>query len=278
MHIEQVIELASYFLIYSFIGWVLESTYKTIFQKKIVNSGFLHGPVCPIYGFGALIMFLFLEGLKGNPVLIFITGFLVLSIWEYLVGLFLEKVFHTKYWDYSNSFCNIKGRVCLLNSVFWGLLGLVFIGYIHPIVEKYYSMISMDIILYTNIALYTVLMVDCIISYIKVKNIELRIRKISEVSELLKQKIEELKASSKEETQANFDKLQDLVEELKQKQEKLNFRLYKYLIRLKKAFPTMESQKISDFLNEKMDLKRKIKEKSNELKQKVKGKKMDHNK
>lgn len=124
---EIIYKLLSYFIIYSFVGWILESVYKSIVQKKIVNSGFLYGLYCPIYGFGALIMMLFLEGFKQNLILVFLIAFVVLSIWEYMVGCYLERVFKTKYWDYSNNKFNIKGRVCLLNSIFWGGLGVVFV-------------------------------------------------------------------------------------------------------------------------------------------------------
>ena len=98
---QVLFELITYFIIYSFLGWLIESVYKSIFEKKIINSGFLHGPFCPIYGMGAIIMYLILQDFKGNPLVIFILGFVVLSIWEYIVGVLLEKLFKTQYWDYS---------------------------------------------------------------------------------------------------------------------------------------------------------------------------------
>lgn len=122
-----IIKTLDYFFIYSFIGWVLESVYKTIYEKKLVNSGFLYGPFCPIYGLGALIMYAFLSGYNDNPLHVFVIGFVILSIWEYIVAWAIEKVLHEKYWDYSNNKFNINGRVCLLNSLFWGILGVIYI-------------------------------------------------------------------------------------------------------------------------------------------------------
>ena len=113
MDTESILHIITYLIIYSFLGWVLESVSKTISQRKWVNSGFLKGPLCPIYGFGAIIMVLCLSFLKENIVILFIAAFIVLSVWEYIVGFFLEKVFKTKYWDYSNIKFNIHGRVCL---------------------------------------------------------------------------------------------------------------------------------------------------------------------
>ena len=138
----EIIKIILYFIIYSFLGWVLESVYKSIGQRKLVNSGFLHGPFCPIYGFGAVIMFLFLNKFTNNIVLLFIMGFFILSIWEYIVGFILEKTFNTKYWDYSNNKFNIQGRVCLKNSLFWGALGVIFTTYIHPYIIQKVDQIS----------------------------------------------------------------------------------------------------------------------------------------
>ena len=118
--------LVAYFIIYSFIGWVLESTYKSVLQKKWVNSGFLHGPICPIYGYGAMIMYLSLRNLTNNIFILFWFGLIVLSAFEYVVGWLLEITFKTKYWDYSRKMFNIHGRVCLQNSLYWGILGVVF--------------------------------------------------------------------------------------------------------------------------------------------------------
>ncbi len=95
--LKELVYLISYFFVYSFIGWLLESIYKTILQKKVVNSGFLLGPFCPIYGFGALIMYLSLRNLTNNIFVLFLFGLIVLSIFEYIVGVFLEVVFKTKY-------------------------------------------------------------------------------------------------------------------------------------------------------------------------------------
>ena len=149
----QILRLLLYFIIYSFFGWVLESIFKSILQRKIVNSGFLYGPICPIYGFGAIIMLLFLNKFKYNLVLLFLAGFIVLSVWEYIVGALLEKKFNTKYWDYSNNFLNIKGRVCLMNSIFWGILGVIFTLYIHPSVERCVLHISNKTLIYADIIL-----------------------------------------------------------------------------------------------------------------------------
>ena len=88
---QEIYTLFIYYIIYSFIGWVLESLYKSILQKKLVNSGFLAGPFCPIYGYGALIMYLSLKDVTSNIFILFIYGMVALSVFEYIV-VFIELI------------------------------------------------------------------------------------------------------------------------------------------------------------------------------------------
>lgn len=253
MDFDFIIKLLAYFIIYSFLGWVLESIVKTWIEKKPVNSGFLHGPLCPIYGFGAIIMFLFLNNLKGKYFLLFVVAFFILSVWEYFVGWLLEKLFHTTYWDYTPNKFNIKGRVCLMNSTFWGILGVVFVEWIHPLIDTQLSSIPMKVLVGCVIAAYLILLVDAIISIIKVKGFENSLQKISELGEAIKEKLEELASNGEEHKLGNKESIQKAIEELKQRQERLTKRVYRHTLRLKKAFPTMQSEKITEFLNNKLD-------------------------
>lgn len=246
-----VIKILMYFIIYSFFGWVMESVLKTCIQKKPVNSGFLYGPFCPIYGFGAIIMFLFLQGFKERPILLFIIAFFILSLWEYIVGWALEKIFHTKYWDYTENKFNIRGRVCLMNSLFWGFLGVVFIRYMHPyIIERVDAINETELVILTVI-LITIMLVDAIISAIKVNDISISLEKLKEITDSIKEKLEEL-----DKKQINKENIQQTIEDLKYKQTKIKRRLLRRTNRLKKAFPTMKSdaiEKINEFLKEKKE-------------------------
>ena len=247
----EIVKIIMYFIVYSFFGWVMESVLKTVVQRKPVNSGFLHGPFCPIYGFGAMIMFLFLERFKENLIILFITGFVILSLWEYIVGWMLEKTFNTKYWDYSNNKFNIKGRVCLLNSLFWGFLGVIFIKIIHPfIVEKIDTIPTNELILYT-IVLSIIIIVDMIITIVKLNNINVKLEKLQEITNNIKDKLDELETK-----QISKETLQETIEELKYRQLKIRRKLLRQTNRLKKAFPTMKSdaiEKINEYLKEKKE-------------------------
>lgn len=256
----ELIKIIAYFCIYSMLGWIMESVLKTYLQKKPVNSGFLYGPFCPIYGFGAVIMFLFLQGFKDNIVLLFVIAFFVLSTWEYVVGWLLEKLFHTTYWDYKENRCNIHGRVCLMNSLFWGFLGVIFIRYMHPFFMEKIDLVPENILTFTTLIIAGAMLVDGIISAIKVSNLKGKLERLKEMSNTIKERLEELEVKSI--TKVRKEYLQEIIDELKYNQTKLKRKLLKQTNRLKKAFPTIKSEaieKLNEFLKEKKENGRKEK-------------------
>ena len=232
----KIIYILDFFLIYSFAGWVLESVYKTICTKKFVNSGFLYGVFCPIYGIGALIMYLFLS-ICNNPITVFLTGFVVLSVWEYIVSWGIEKIFHETYWDYSNYKFNINGRVCLLNSIFWGVLGVIFTYIVHPFVETQIIKINDIVSIVITVILLIIMLIDAIISIIKLNDISKKLETIKEIRKEIKGKLQELKA-----TKSAKESIQLMINDLKEKEIKLKEKLVKQTDRIRKAFPTMKSE------------------------------------
>ena len=252
---NQFFSMLTYFIIYSILGWVLESIFRSLCDRKLINTGFLKGPFCPIYGVGALIMILLLSSFESNFIILFVMSFLVLTFWEYMVGYFLEKVFHTKYWDYSNHKFNIQGRICLSNSIYWGILGVLFIKYIHPFISDKISLLFENGYFIAVIYLIAVIMlVDAINSIIRVKNIGNTLEKIEKLNEQIKEKLEELKNIEIEEGKtAIISNLQKVVDDLNKRKNVVMLRLYKRVRRLKKAFPTIDSKEISKILNEKIE-------------------------
>ncbi len=248
--------LIAYFIIYSFLGWVLESVFKTILARKPINSGFLYGPFCPIYGFGALIMLIFLKRFSDNIILLFIIGFFVLSIWEYIVGFLLEKAFKTKYWDYSKNKFNIKGRVCLLNSCYWGILAVIFTKLIHPPIQDIIGTVPKELLMYADIILFAIITIDYIFSVIKVYNINVSINLLNDITKNIKQELDKIKEYAENKAKES-ETLQHVIDELKEKQETLKIKLEKQTARLRKAFPTMKNIKLSEFLNQKIESIRK---------------------
>lgn len=255
-----IFNLLTYFIIYSIAGWVLESLYRSFCERKLINTGFLYGPFCPIYGIGAIIMFLFLEKFQGRVLILFLIAFFVLSVWEYIVGVLLEKIFKTRYWDYSNQKMNIKGRVCLFNSICWGVLGVLFIMYIHPYVEKNIELLNPFILRSVIYTITVLFLIDAIVSIIKTKNIKLALQKVDELNSQIKEKIEEIKKINNKNIKADIvENMQNTVEIMKKKKNKLHRNLYRRVYRLKKAFPDIQSKEITEVLNKKIELVKKEK-------------------
>lgn len=252
--------LLIYFIIYSFLGWLLESVYKTIIFKKVTNSGFLYGPVCPMYGIAAVMMIL-LSRISNNLIIIFILSFFAFSIWEYIVGFILEKCFKTKYWDYSDLKFNIKGRVCLKNSIYWGILGVILIFVIQPLIENAISYIPEMALLCIEIILTIAVLSDAIITIFKTMIIHKKIEEVFEIGSTIKEKLTELKEGIHQERETR-EHLQNIIDDLKQRQDNLKIKVYKKINRLKKAFPEMHSENITRFMKQKNwieDIKDKIK-------------------
>lgn len=263
-------ELITYFIIYSFLGWVMESVVRSICERKIINTGFLKGPFCPIYGIGATIMFLFLEGFENKPVLLFCIAIILLSAWEYIVGVLLEKLFHTKYWDYSDHKFNFQGRICLTNSICWGILGVLFVKYIHPFVQEVLGKIDSNLLNYVVAILFAIFLVDTITSIINVKNMKTTLEKIENINKEIKEKLKEIRKLKKEkddEKVVTTENIQQMVEGLKKKRNRTILRLYKNVYRLKKAFPAISTNEITEILNQKIELRKKrVKNKEKDLK------------
>lgn len=255
--------LILYFIAYSIGGWILESIYKSIFEKKLINSGFMYGSYCPIYGFGTLIMILALRQITDNVIILFIVSFIVLSFWEYIVAILLEKVYHTTYWDYSKRKFNIKGRVCLLNSIYWGILGVVFMKIIHPFVSNKITNIPINIIMILDGFFIITMITDCVISSIKISTISSKFEQIRDLNNRIKEKLEYI--YNEEDT--------ILIKKLQLAHKKKKMALYKQLMRTKKVFPTMKSDIINKILSEKVDLKE-LKEKIKSEKKLIKAKKV----
>lgn len=137
-------QMVLYFTLYSFVGWVCESIWCSVEAKKWVNRGFLSGPFCPIYGFGGLIILIVTEPLIQYPPLVFLAATLAASLLEYFTGWLLEALFQMRWWDYSHRRFNIKGRVCLGNSLLFGVMGIGVTYFLHPLVRRLIERIPSD--------------------------------------------------------------------------------------------------------------------------------------
>lgn len=123
---------AASFVIYSMMGWLVESIYMSICEKKIVNRGFARGPFCPIYGFGATIGCIILAPTTRSFLLLYIASAVSATAFEYLAGRMMIKALGSLWWDYNEKPYNFQGIICLESTLAWGFYGIIVVGFFNP--------------------------------------------------------------------------------------------------------------------------------------------------
>ncbi len=166
------------FYVYSAIGWLSESIWCAMGTKKWVNRGFLHGPWCPVYGFGGVIAVVLTKGMTAYPLLVFLVVMAVLSALEYFTGWLMESLFHTTWWDYSNRKFNLKGRICLRNSLLFGLMGLGTVYFIHPKGLELLKAIPLEVQAFAAAFLSALFLLDLLTSLGAVTNLQEKLKHI----------------------------------------------------------------------------------------------------
>lgn len=135
MHAYYLPQWVLFFFIYSFIGWVWESCYVSVRKRRWVNRGFMHGPMLPLYGSGAIVVLVSTIGVRENAALIFLLGMMAATVLEYFTGAAMERLFHVRYWDYSNQKLNLHGYICVTSSLCWGFFSVLLVRVVHVPVE-----------------------------------------------------------------------------------------------------------------------------------------------
>lgn len=178
-------EMLWFVLIYGFLGWCSEVVFAAVNTGKFVNRGFLNGPICPIYGFGMLIVLLCLQPFADHLPLLFIGSVVLTSALEFVTGFVLEKVFHEKWWDYADTPFNIKGYICLKFSLLWGLAGTFIVRIVQPPIQKLVEWVPPTVGTVVLIALLALFLADFVITLIAVLKFPKRLRAILELEHLL---------------------------------------------------------------------------------------------
>jgi uncharacterized membrane protein len=137
MYTYHFIQWVFFFFIYCFLGWIWESAFVSIRDRRFTNRGFMYGPLLPIYGSGAICILLATLPVRDNPVLIFLFGSIAASILEYFTGAVMEALFKMRYWDYSKQKFNLNGYICLKCSIVWGLFSVLMVNVLHKPIESF---------------------------------------------------------------------------------------------------------------------------------------------
>lgn len=226
-----------YFIIISICGWIMEVTLQLIQKHKFADRGFLIGPYCPIYGCGGLLITVCLTGLEEHPVALFSMAILICGILEYATSYIMEKLFHARWWDYSENKYNINGRVCLETIIPFGILGLILIYLVNPFIFDNLSKVPENILNIIAIAVLVLFIADNLVSLKVISNVRSATTKFD-----------------KENPKDNTEEISQKVKEFLKDKSILNRRLVN-------AFP-----KLTAILKEKSEI---IRQKTNEMKEDI---------
>lgn len=202
------VDMLLYFFIYSFCGWLMETVLCSIQEKHFVNRGFLAGPLCPIYGVGILCILTALLPVRDRlpslwiavPV-IFVAGAILASVVEYVTSWLMEKLFHARWWDYSQYTYNLNGRICLPISLAWGALAAFFVYVVQPVFERgvawlYEANAHLPLIL--AVLCGGIFVIDCVISTRIARTLGNKLEQLDKLGELIQAHLEGLEMPSAE--------------------------------------------------------------------------------
>ena len=233
------------FVIYALIGWIAEEVVFALLwsPSKIVNRGFLNGPYCPIYGFGALAIVLFLTPLKDNFLVIFFVSAILASLLELITGALLELWFRNKWWDYSRDRFNFKGYICLKSFVMWGACSLLLMYVLQPIISTFVVHLPKGIGLALIITAISIILIDLIVTLLMLRGVARKYKflgdidkQLTEYSDFMSKGIFEQTREAVKFKNESIDNIEKLKKEYKEANEK---RILGYE-RIMKAFPDLK--------------------------------------
>lgn len=262
LNTDVAVNVILYLFIYSLLGWFVETMYCSFLSGKFINRGFINGPFCPIYGFGALLILYLLKPVSTSPFLVFVCGMVITSTLEYITSILMEYMFNARWWDYSDKKYNIHGRVCLQNSAMFGVLCVFTEFDIHPRIAGLINSVSLDFKMGFMVALLMYFTVDFVVTVYTVLGLNKKVsiigkikQELTEAYELMSEKLE----------------LEQIIQQLQEKEamrdERVRFLKEKvnnsglFERRLLKAFPQVSFKKNNESLTE---IKKKLFEKVKE--------------
>lgn len=267
-----------YFLIFGFLGWVAEVIYAACIQKRFVNRGFLNGPFCPIYGFGVVIIAFCLQGFRDNLILLFLGSTVLTTVLEFMTGLILERIFHTKWWDYSKSKFNLMGYVCLSFSLLWGLACTAIVDGVLPLISALLTYIPQRVSLIVISLCFALLLADFIITVCALAGLNKQIRMLNEISEKMREvsdKLGHLISAGTTDAQNMLAEADKKRKELKNRHAELTLQYQRTLAatgiikrRVLKAFPDLRRKKYEDQKDELQLAVKRLKEFTDDMEEK----------
>lgn len=186
---NDVYHLLAAFCIYSILGWFVESVYMSFCNRRLTNRGFAKGPFCPIYGIGALAGYFLLRPFAGNPVMLYLAGAFTATVFEYMVGRLMLRLFGEVWWDYREKPFNYQGIICLESTIAWGFYAVIIIGYLHEAVMNVASWYTYGSGLWVLKAIIFIFTIDFLHQFLSAMHIN-----VMEQRDRLMEKYQEFKA------------------------------------------------------------------------------------
>lgn len=266
----RIYEIVTCFFIYAILGWCTEVIYAAFKERKFVNRGFLNGPICPIYGFGVLAVTLILRDYQDDLLLLFFMSLFVATLLEWATGFLLEKLFHHKWWDYSDMAFNIQGYICPLFSLIWGIACVFVVKLMHPFIQKLIhfipEMVEKGILLFV----FAGFAADLYVTIHEILKLNVRLRKMQEIADELTNLSEHLGENLSRNVITGMEKQENMKEKVEERYREYMADVSYTGRRLLEAFPKMESlhyrQQLQDIKQHlaKMRLSKRIRERRTE--------------
>lgn len=226
----------------------MEVAYQAVKTGRFINRGFLNGPLCPIYGFGALGVIYFLTDIaKTNKLYLFFGSVFIATALELVGGFLLEKIFHKKWWDYSDMRYNIGGYICLEFSILWGLACFVLYEAVHPLVVNFFAFLHPKFIFYANGLFLVIFAIDLIQTILTLVGLNKKFKKLQVASEDIREVSDDIGKRVYDRTMSIKEKREEIkprVKELEAKRNKIRMDIANKFDkmsekRLIKAFPNL---------------------------------------
>ena len=198
MHAYYLPQWVLFFFIYSFIGWVWESCYVSVRKRRWVNRGLMHGPMLPLYGSGAIVVLVSTIGVRENAALIFLLGMMAATVLEYFTGAAMERLFHVRYWDYSNQKLNLHGYICVTSSLCWGFFSVLLVRVVHVPVETAVLRIPLTVSEGAALVLSVAAAVDLTQSFNEAMDLKRILSQLEESREQIRKLQEKLKVAAED--------------------------------------------------------------------------------
>lgn len=175
-------QYVGFFFVYAIVGWCVEVAFAAVNTRTLVNRGFLNGPACPIYGFGMVGLLAVLGPRQSSIPAVFLTAAVLATLVELIAGVALYKLFHTRWWDYTQFRGNLGGFICPRFSLLWGLGGIVMVRLVHPPVAAAVLALPPAVLAAADGVLLVCLAVDVSISFAQAAGLERRLKKLKDFS------------------------------------------------------------------------------------------------